>query len=1129
MAGQSDTLQQQDTLNRYLLYFPRSKTVSPDVHSFCGEEELSKPYRYTIRFTSPNPNVAVKDVLNQMAEFILRAPDPKAKSTWHNQESWLPVRQINGVITSFSRLKSSADEALYECMLEHELALLDQNYRSAVYMDMTVPELVTKLMKESGHFQGYNIDFDQLSHNYPSREMIIQWKETDLQFIRRLLAEVGIWFRFENHDKVQGETVVIFGDSGRRYVFSNKQLPYVRHSGMTSHEEYVTELEEQYQLIPENVRVRTYNYRDPFSPQEDKTITVPGRVAAINRDPTYSGVDAQGRYRVKFDFDLDEKRDGFESALMRLGRPYGGDVFGFHFPLLDGTEVAVAFEGGDPDRPYIAHVMHDGSHPDLVTNRNDTRNVIRTAASNKIRLEDRRGQEHIKISTEHGKGQVSVGHLVDAEGKKRGEGVEARTDDWMALRAAKGVLLTTEAQPRAAGKQLDMTAAIAQLEKALSLAMTLQQSAATAGAGNVETDRQNQLSQMLNNLTGAGLLTYAEKGQAHVTPDSLQLSAGKDLIATAGSDASVNVVKKFSLAVGEKLSLFARKLGIQMIAGAGDITTQAQLGEMHLLSQKDFTMASTAGKMNGSAKEGMQFVCGGGGMLGPGAGGVGVAAAGFASLHMNDGDYTHPIYENPHRIYQFFAAQRLADLIIQIRQQQETRDDVVNIVAHSQGTIITMLANILVKQAGYDPVNCVILNHSPYSLESRVVENIQPGYQQTDAARQKTFKNFCSLMHTQWKGGGILDEDELLALEASCTLRKPSDNPLRADDRYGRNNNGKVYNYFCPNDGVVSLENVQGFGWRGIPQKIADGIPNLFQRVFYQHGEVGKAPDTKPFELPQRKEGDAKYSFLPNVSYRAHDVVVNGEELPEPFIFKLQGQDNHPDNDSKTSDKPYTYYIDPNSPDAYISYSAKASAIKRTDSAMYMLNSYQRISWKPGHVLTPDELKVESHDREHTVIHGEVTGLSRTEKYPLLEVLDQYKVVPDRLELEASLGEGSAGYQWLMLTLAADAVIYGQGDQLVAVSEQNHFAMAALSSRLTCQPDYPEEKRYTLPWEVGGIGGLMFFFGLMLSIASAGDDGKMLSGWFITIMAVLVIGLFIGMGALFTWYYGDKAYEHMGM
>lgn len=736
MAGHSETVQQQDTLNRYLLYFPRSKDFIPDVHSFTGTEGLSEPYRYTIRFTSSDQNIALNAVLNQMAEFILRAPNPKA--TWHGEAPWLPVRQINGTVTKFSRLKSSGDEALYECVLEHELALLDRNYRSAVYMNMSVPELVTKVMKDSGHFDGYNIDFDQLSRSYPNREMIIQWKETDLQFIRRLLAEVGIWFRFENHDKVQAETVVIFGDSGNRYIFSDKTVPYVRNSGMTSYDEYITELEEQHDLIPQNVLVRAYNYRDPKSPQTDKTIemsdipdgvttgqeyhyadhylddgdfygeeaetatfyarlryerllngqsilgattsdpelqpgimfhptgpipdgfkpgflittmtirssraehyravltgipyingysfrpehlprptiagTVPARVAAIGGDKVYAGLDAKGRYRVKFDFDLDEKRDGFESALVRLGRPYAGDTFGFHFPLLDGTEVAVGFEGGDPDRPFIAHVMHDGSRPDLVTNRNDTRNVIRTAASNKIRMEDRRGQEHIKIATEYGKSQVSAGHLVDATGKQRGEGVEARTDNHMALRAAKGILLTTEAQPRAAGKQLDMTAAIAQLEKALVLAQTLQQSALTAGASNVETDQQNTLIKTLTNLTGAGLLTYADKGQAHVTPDNLQLSAGKDLIATAGSDASVNVVKKFSLAVGEKLSLFARKLGIQMIASAGDITTQAQRGEMHMLSQKDFTMTSTEGQLNGSAKQGIQLVCGGGGI-----------------------------------------------------------------------------------------------------------------------------------------------------------------------------------------------------------------------------------------------------------------------------------------------------------------------------------------------------------------------------------------------------------------------------------------------------------------------------------------------------------------------------------
>ncbi|MEG5898049.1 type VI secretion system tip protein VgrG [Enterobacter bugandensis] len=547
MEGPSGIVQQQDTLNRYLLYFTRGKSVLPDVHSFTGEEELSKPYRYTIRFTSPTSNIAVNKVLNQSAEFILCAPNPKAG--WYDQEPWLPVRQINGVITSFSRLKSSADEALYECVLEHELALLDRNYRSAVYMDVTVPELVTQLMKESSLFEGYNIDFDQLSRSYPRREMVIQWKETDLQFIRRLLAEVGIWFRFENHDKVQGETVVIFGDGGRRYVFSDKPLPYVRHSGMTSHEEYITELEEQYELIPESVLVRTYNYRNPFSPQADKTIFDNDIPDGITSGKQYHYAD---HYLENGDFYGEEAETATFYARLRYERLLNKQS------VLGGTTSDPALLPGVMFHP-TGDIPDGFKHSFLVTT---------------MTLSGSRAQHYRAI--------------------------------------LKGI--TTEAQPRAAGKQLDMTAAIAQLEKALSLAMTLQQSALTAGASNVETDQQNQLNQVLSNLAGPGLLTYADKGQAHVTPDSLQLSAGKDVIVTAGQDTSLNVVKKFSLAVGEKLSLFSRKLGIQMIARAGDITTQAQRGAMHMLSQNDFTMASTAGQLNGSARQGIQLVCGGGGI-----------------------------------------------------------------------------------------------------------------------------------------------------------------------------------------------------------------------------------------------------------------------------------------------------------------------------------------------------------------------------------------------------------------------------------------------------------------------------------------------------------------------------------
>ncbi|MCO4144136.1 hypothetical protein [Enterobacter roggenkampii] len=53
MAVRPGNFQQNDTLNRYLLFFPRNANALNDVHSFTGEEALSQPYRYTIRFTSP--------------------------------------------------------------------------------------------------------------------------------------------------------------------------------------------------------------------------------------------------------------------------------------------------------------------------------------------------------------------------------------------------------------------------------------------------------------------------------------------------------------------------------------------------------------------------------------------------------------------------------------------------------------------------------------------------------------------------------------------------------------------------------------------------------------------------------------------------------------------------------------------------------------------------------------------------------------------------------------------------------------------------------------------------------------------------------------------------------------------
>lgn len=183
--------------------------------------------------------------------------------------------------------------------------------------------------------------------------------------------------------------------------------------------------EVRFEAIPDS----TIAFRPPVPPKPRIAGTVPARITSPQQNDPYADIDGEGRYRVSFLFDRDEWPAGRSSMWMRLARPYGGDTYGLHLPLLAGTEVGISFEQGDPDRPIIAHALHDSSHPDHVTIHNYKRNVLRTPSNNKIRLEDNRGQEHIKVSTEHsGKSQLNLGHLVDAQRQKRGEGFELRTD-----------------------------------------------------------------------------------------------------------------------------------------------------------------------------------------------------------------------------------------------------------------------------------------------------------------------------------------------------------------------------------------------------------------------------------------------------------------------------------------------------------------------------------------------------------------------------------------------------------------------------------------------------------------------------------------------------------------------------
>uniref|UniRef100_UPI0035A0A51B DUF2345 domain-containing protein n=1 Tax=Neisseria sp. TaxID=192066 RepID=UPI0035A0A51B len=268
---------------------------------------------------------------------------------------------------------------------------------------------------------------------------------------------------------------------------------------------------------------------------------------------------------------------------------------------------------GNPDRPYISGVMHNSTKPDHVPAGWNSRNVIRTWANTKLRMEDFRGKEHIKLSTPYAAAQLNLGHIVDKGRDKRGEngeGFELRTDSWGAVRAAKGLFLSSDGQNGAAGNVHDHSAAIAQLEQALGLAKSLNKAAKIAKSeGTLTEEQEGRLKNCIKDLQEAVILLSAPEGIASTTPQSQLHTAGEHLHFVSGGDTAVGAGQNFTAHAMNGVNLFAQTAGVKMQANQGKVTVQAQNDEMQLNALKDVTVSSSNGKVTVAAKEEVLITC----------------------------------------------------------------------------------------------------------------------------------------------------------------------------------------------------------------------------------------------------------------------------------------------------------------------------------------------------------------------------------------------------------------------------------------------------------------------------------------------------------------------------------------
>ncbi|HFG2712203.1 TPA: type VI secretion system Vgr family protein [Escherichia coli] len=505
----------------------------------------------------------------------------------------LPLRHPSGLFDGETEAVWGLNSAY--SVVEKSVSTRDYNYREAT------AEMTTGQHDATG---GDNTTYGEAYH----------YADNFLQKGDKEAAESGAFYARIRHERYLNEQAILQGQSTSSLLMPGLEIKVqgddapavfrkgVLITGVTASAARDRSYELTFTAIPYSER---YGYRPALIPCPVMAGTLPARVTSTVKNDIYAHIDKDGRYRVNLDFDRDTWKPGYESLWVRQSRPYAGDTYGLHLPLLAGTEVSIAFEEGNPDRPYIAGVKHDSAHTDHVTIQNYKRNVLRTPANNKIRLDDERGKEHIKVSTEYGgKSQLNLGHLVDAGKQQRGEGFELRTDLWGTVRAKKGIFISSDAQDKAQGKVREMAPAMAILDGAQSQMKSLSTDAQTANADPADLSSQIALlQQSVKDLTQAAILLSAPKGVAIASGEHLQLAASKNLIANAGNHADIGVVKNMFIGVGQALSVFVRKAGIKLLANKGAISVQAQNDLMELLAQKSIEITSTEDEIKITAKK----------------------------------------------------------------------------------------------------------------------------------------------------------------------------------------------------------------------------------------------------------------------------------------------------------------------------------------------------------------------------------------------------------------------------------------------------------------------------------------------------------------------------------------------
>ncbi|MFC4239072.1 type VI secretion system Vgr family protein, partial [Marinobacter oulmenensis] len=232
-------------------------------HRLVGEQRVSEPFRYTLDCFSQQGDIELKTLMAQPARLSVLQADGG-------------YRHLHGLVSEAALLGEDGGVTYYQLTLVPWLEMLKLGRNSRIFQNRSVVDILGQVF--DGHDLargGYRFD---LRREYPARSYCVQYRESDFQFVSRLMEEEGLWYYFEHSGNGNGEDgegsessddnhfdghrLVITDDADTTAPVQPRVIRFHRQAA-TEAEDALTQWGGVRQQQPTRVSIGTFDYKQP--------------------------------------------------------------------------------------------------------------------------------------------------------------------------------------------------------------------------------------------------------------------------------------------------------------------------------------------------------------------------------------------------------------------------------------------------------------------------------------------------------------------------------------------------------------------------------------------------------------------------------------------------------------------------------------------------------------------------------------------------------------------------------------------------------------------------------------------------------------------------------------------------